>query len=108
MVSDILGPRSQQPADTRSNSSRDSAAISATSTAGTTSSTTTSTAPTDTVHLSSDSRSLAALEAKVQAAADMDEAKVARLKDAVADGSYQVDSENMADKMLSMDAQFSR
>lgn len=105
MVSDIRGTRPQQLNDARNSSgTRDSATVGRSDSSGSDSS---KASIGDSVQLSSSAQKLAELEAKVQAAADMDAAKVARLKSAVADGSYQIDSENIANSLLAQDQDFS-
>lgn len=106
MVSDIRGTRPQQLNDARSSGTRDSASI---ANAGNgTSNEASKASGSDSVQLSANAQKLAELEAKVQAAADMDTAKVERLKSAVADGSYQPDSENIANQLLAQDHEFRR
>jgi negative regulator of flagellin synthesis FlgM len=106
MVSDIRGARPQQLNDARNSSStRDNLTVtrgdSGSSESG-------KSGRADSVQLSTNAQKLAELEAKVKAAADLDAAKVERLKSAVADGSYQIDSENIANNLLAQDHEFTR
>ncbi|HKM36923.1 MAG TPA: flagellar biosynthesis anti-sigma factor FlgM [Thiopseudomonas sp.] len=59
----------------------------------------------ESVQLSKDARQLQNLSAKIADMPSIDSEKVAQLKQAIADGSYQVDSQRVASKMLSLDAQ---
>lgn len=63
----------------------------------------TSTASRDSVSLSSQAQSLARLEGAMKDSPDVDQSKVERIKQALAEGSYGVDSYSIADKMLSRD-----
>lgn len=60
----------------------------------------------DSVSLSSKARTLGKLEQAVHQSADVDAAKVARVKQAVADGQYQPNSGSIAERMLSQDSIF--
>ncbi len=60
----------------------------------------------DSVQLSQAARVMTELEAKVISSTDVDTAKVERLQQAVADGSYNIDPEKIADKMLGSDQLF--
>lgn len=57
------------------------------------------------VHLSKDALSLQSLDAAVHSASDVDEARVAKVRQAISDGTYQVDPRNVAVKMLALDRQ---
>ena len=59
--------------------------------------------PANPVHITDQARQLAALEQTVNAVPVVNEAKVARIRQAIEDGSYQVVPERIADKMLRMD-----
>ncbi|WP_185231312.1 flagellar biosynthesis anti-sigma factor FlgM [Teredinibacter franksiae] len=58
----------------------------------------------DSVSLSSAGQNLAKLEAELAQAPDVDEAKVAEARTALANGSYTVDAETIASKLLDQDA----
>ena len=60
----------------------------------------------DSVSLSNQAHALGRLEQAIQSSPDVNEAKVEALKQAVADGSYQMDSGSIADKMLAGDSLF--
>lgn len=61
----------------------------------------------DEVSLSPQAKRLAALEASAQQQSGVDEAKVAALKEAVDNGTYQVDSMAVSKKMLNTESLFS-
>ena len=58
----------------------------------------------ETVKLSSDAQTLKSLEAKVKAGSDIDSGKVAEIRAAVEEGSYQVNAERLADKMMAFES----
>lgn len=58
------------------------------------------TAPKDSVSLSSEAQSLARLEAALKDSPDIDHDKVERIKQALTEGRYSVDSHSIAEKML--------
>ncbi|MEQ6884886.1 flagellar biosynthesis anti-sigma factor FlgM [Salicola sp. Rm-C-2C1-2] len=55
------------------------------------------------VDLSPDARNLKAAEQTLQQQPEVDDAKVARIREALEDGSYSVDAEKLAQKMQEMD-----
>lgn len=57
----------------------------------------------DSVELSPQAQTLKQLESKIIASADIDRAKVDSIRQAIADGSYTINSDNIADKMLAVD-----
>ncbi len=57
------------------------------------------------VKLSNTAQNLNQLEAQIKAAPDVDSDKVSALRAAIADGSYQVNAESVADKLLNFEAQ---
>lgn len=57
------------------------------------------------VKLSAEAQSLKQLETQIKAAPDVDSDKVNTLRAAIADGSYQVNAENVAEKLLNFEAQ---
>jgi|SRR5690554_636441 len=57
----------------------------------------------DQVSFSSQARDLKELENSVRQLPDVDQDKVARIKAALADGSYQIDNERLASKLLSFE-----
>ncbi len=59
--------------------------------------------PANPVQITDQARTLAALEQTVNSLPVVDEAKVARIRQAIEDGSYQVVPERIADKLLRMD-----
>lgn len=63
----------------------------------------TSAASRDSVSLSSQAQTLARLENAMKDSPEADESKVERIKQALADGTYSVDSYSVAGKMLSRD-----
>lgn len=60
----------------------------------------------DSVSLSAQAQELSRLESAAMNSADVDEAKVAAVKQALANGSYQIDAESIAQKMLDQDDMF--
>lgn len=60
----------------------------------------------DSVSLSSQAKAMGKLEQAVQQSADVDTAKVERIKLAIANGEYQADSDAIAGRMLAQDSQF--
>lgn len=60
----------------------------------------------DSVSLSHQAQTMARLESAVNAQADVDESKVDRIKQAIADGSYRVDSKTLAENILRQDSSF--
>lgn len=60
----------------------------------------------DSVSLSSKAQALGKLEQAVQQSSDVDTDKVAMVKQAIAEGRYQVDSDAIAERMLSQDSLF--
>jgi negative regulator of flagellin synthesis FlgM len=61
----------------------------------------------DAVRITEQARQLAALEQAVQAAPIVDETRVAAIRQAIEDGSYEVSPERIADKLLRMDRDLS-
>jgi negative regulator of flagellin synthesis FlgM len=59
--------------------------------------------PANPVQITDQARTLAALEQTVNSVPVVNEAKVARIRQAIEDGSYQVSPERIADKLLRMD-----
>lgn len=57
-----------------------------------------------TVRLSSDAQTLKSLEASVMASSDIDNSKVASIRASVEDGSYQVNAERLAHKMMDFES----
>ncbi len=57
-----------------------------------------------TVKLSSDAQTLKSLEAKVKAGADFDNGKVSNIRAAIDNGSYQVNAERLAEKMIDFES----
>lgn len=60
----------------------------------------------DNVSLSREAQVLARLEQAVTKSPEVDEAKVAAIRQAIAEGRYQVDSERIAERMLAREDQF--
>jgi negative regulator of flagellin synthesis FlgM len=58
----------------------------------------------DSVSLSNKAQAMGRLEAQIASAPDVDEAKVAAVKAAIAEGRYQVDSQTVAERMLAEDS----
>lgn len=56
------------------------------------------------VELSSQAQGLQKLEVQIASAADVDTAKVDRIRQAIEDGTYQIDAENIASKLLEADS----
>ncbi len=54
----------------------------------------------DSVSLSEASKTIAQIEAKLSGSSEIDMAKVAEVKASIADGSYEVNSENIANKLF--------
>ena len=61
----------------------------------------------DKVELSSEAKSMQSIEDQVRQLPDVDQEKVDRIKSAIADGSYSVNSQSIANKMLDLDGMFS-
>lgn len=59
----------------------------------------------ESVQLSKDARQLQSVSQRLADTPSVNAEKVAQLKQAIADGSYQVDNERVASKMLSLEAQ---
>lgn len=57
----------------------------------------------DNVSLSSQAQALGRLEQAMHKSSDVDEAKVAAIRQAIAEGRYQVDSGKIAERMLAQD-----
>ncbi|KAA8981872.1 MULTISPECIES: flagellar biosynthesis anti-sigma factor FlgM [Gammaproteobacteria] len=55
------------------------------------------------VDLSPDARNIKAAEQTLQQQPEVDDAKVSRIREALEDGSYSVDAEKLAQKMLDVD-----
>lgn len=60
----------------------------------------------DSVSLSSQAQAMGKLEQAVAQAADVDTAKVERIKQAIANGDYQANSDAISERMLSQDSLF--
>ena len=56
------------------------------------------------VQITDSARQLAALEAAIKELPAVDEAKVTELRNAIESGTYEVDGERIADKLLKMDS----
>lgn len=61
----------------------------------------------DTVNLSAAAQNLQAQKAKIDSLPDMDMNRVEQIKQAIADGNYKVDTEKLANNMVTMDSIFS-
>ncbi len=59
-----------------------------------------------TVSISDAGKSLSQLQGEVAKGGSLDESKIAELKAAIADGSYQPNAERIAGKLLDIDSQF--
>lgn len=59
---------------------------------------------TSSVSLSAQAQQLQAIEEKLRDLPEVDNERVSQIKQAIADGSYQVDSSRIADKLLSLDS----
>jgi len=59
----------------------------------------------DSVSLSAQGQNLAKLEAAIAQSPEVNESKVAQIKAAIDDGSYKVDADSIADKMLKAGSQ---
>lgn len=60
----------------------------------------------DSVQLSKNARQLQSVSEKMAEMPSVNSEKVAQLKQAIAEGSYQVDSQRVASKLLGLEAQF--
>lgn len=58
------------------------------------------------VSLSNEAQTLNRLEAQINASPDIDAAKVAEIKQAIADGTFEINAERIAEKMLGQDDLF--
>jgi negative regulator of flagellin synthesis FlgM len=63
-------------------------------------------AATDNVSLSREAQAMGRLEQALKTSSDVDETKVAALRQAIAEGKYQVNSERIAERMLVQDDWF--
>lgn len=66
-----------------------------------------SSTPQDTFQLSNTAKALRKADERIANSPDVDAEKVASLKAAIADGSYEINFQNVADKMLSFESQIS-
>ncbi|RVU30235.1 MULTISPECIES: flagellar biosynthesis anti-sigma factor FlgM [Neptunomonas] len=64
-------------------------------------------APRDTVQLSDTAKALKSIDAKLSNTPEVNSEKVARIKAAIEDGSYNVDAQRVAEKILSFESQLS-
>ncbi|MGH1440883.1 MAG: flagellar biosynthesis anti-sigma factor FlgM [Cellvibrionaceae bacterium] len=64
---------------------------------------TSATSTDDSVELSQAAKVMTELEAKISNSNDVDASKVADIKQAIADGSYSIDADSIASKMLASD-----
>ncbi len=62
-------------------------------------------APTDAVTLSADASKIINIESKLKQLPEVDEARVERIRTAVANGDYHIDTRRVAQKFLELDAQ---
>ena len=62
-------------------------------------------APADAVTLSSDASKIISIEAKLKHLPEVDEARVERIRTAVANGDYHIDPRRVAQKFLELDGQ---
>jgi negative regulator of flagellin synthesis FlgM len=60
----------------------------------------------ESVQLSQNARQLQSVSEKIASMPSVNSEKVAQLKQAIAEGSYQVDSQRVASKLLGLEAQF--
>ena len=58
------------------------------------------------VQLSKDARQLQSVSEKISSIPSVNSEKVAQLKQAIADGSYQISNERVASKLMDLEAQF--
>lgn len=106
MVGDITGPK-PHGIDNKASQARSGVAPVSGEVSGSARSTTNGgAAATDSVSLSDEAKSIRDLEAKAQASSSIDAAKVARLKAAIADGSYQINDVHVTEKLLALEAEF--
>lgn len=61
-------------------------------------------APKDTVELSKEAKAIASAKSSIADSPDVDSDKVSRLKAAIESGSYQVDSQKVAQKMFNLES----
>jgi len=59
--------------------------------------------PADQLDLTDRARSLKAMEARIRSTPDVDNQRVAELKQALQDGTYEINPERIADKLLALD-----
>jgi len=64
----------------------------------------TSTTSGEAVHLSSEAQKLQSVSDKLSDIPEVDSSKVARLKQSISDGSYQVDAQSVANKLLDVES----
>lgn len=106
MAIDITGLNSAQPGGNRSRVNESQNNQSQATNNGSAAATPAAPASVDTVKLSDTARTLQSAEHDIQSQPEIDNDRVAALRAAIDDGSYQVDSEKVAGKMLQMDSLF--
>jgi negative regulator of flagellin synthesis FlgM len=62
-----------------------------------------STPPSDSVHITESARTLASLSQAVSEAPDVDLNRVSAVQSAISNGSYQINAQNIADKLLHLE-----
>ena len=58
----------------------------------------------DSVEISADANSLRAMQARLERQESFDEARVAEIKQAIADGQYPIDNQRLAEKFLQLES----
>lgn len=104
MVGDITGPRSQG-VNNSVNKNGSSAAAGQGSSAVVQSSKDAESSNSASVQLSGSAQLLPALEAKAKISSGFDDAKIAEIKAAIADGSYHVNPQRLAEQILALDSE---
>lgn len=105
MVRDISSLNTPQLGASQTRNSKTQASQSAGTTEQAAPAASAKTAP-DTVSISSQGKALAELENRIAKMPDVDMERVEKLKKAIGDGSYQVDAERLADKILTSEKDF--
>ena len=107
MVIDFSRLNSAPPlsASARSNTSQETGSATQAAPAQTPEKTTAGTASGEAVHLSQEAQQLQKISDSLRDQPIVDKSRVAELKQAIADGSYQVDSHRVASKLLNLEAQ---
>lgn len=109
MVNDINNINAPQPGKPRngSNGGVDNVAVNSSGNAGSNASAPdTNNSSADTVQLSAQAQELSRIQSDLQSAPDVDEARVSEIRDSITDGSYTVDANRLAARILADEQNF--